>query len=150
MCSVQLAGGALAQQRPYGLLKSQDAVHVSAPFCVRGARSLCAPCCPSPYLQVEFADVLVLNKCDLVAPDTVKQLEVLLRKLNTTAKVCISWLACSVRYLRYREGNGRDGKDREGRASSEWVARKAGGAWDAVAGCGQLAGSALASGHSST
>lgn len=37
--------------------------------------------------QVEFANLLVLNKTDLVTPEQADQLELLLRKLNTTAKV---------------------------------------------------------------
>ena len=40
-----------------------------------------------PSLQVEFADLLVLNKCDLVPAEQLGELEVLLRKLNATAKV---------------------------------------------------------------
>lgn len=49
--------------------------------------SLCS--CP-PHLippQVEFADVLVLNKVDLITPDQASQLEALLHKLNRHAKV---------------------------------------------------------------
>ena len=37
--------------------------------------------------QVEFADVLVLNKCDLAEPERVEQLESLLRKLNPEAVI---------------------------------------------------------------
>lgn len=37
--------------------------------------------------QVEFADVLVLNKCDLVKPAQLDRLEGVLRKLNPRAKV---------------------------------------------------------------
>ncbi len=37
--------------------------------------------------QVEFADVLVLNKCDLVKPKEVARLEDVLRKLNPRAKL---------------------------------------------------------------
>ncbi|TKC19580.1 GTP-binding protein [Robertmurraya kyonggiensis] len=36
--------------------------------------------------QIEFCDVLILNKCDLLEEDELKQLEVLLRKLQPTAK----------------------------------------------------------------
>jgi G3E family GTPase len=43
---------------------------------------------PSQHcLQVEFADVLVLNKLDLVTPEQADQLEALLSKLNRGAKV---------------------------------------------------------------
>ena len=38
-------------------------------------------------LQVEFANVLVLNKVDLVEEPQVRQLELLLHRLNPTAKV---------------------------------------------------------------
>jgi len=37
--------------------------------------------------QVEFADVLVLNKCDLVAPEELQRLERVLRKLNPRARL---------------------------------------------------------------
>ena len=37
--------------------------------------------------QVEFCDVLVLNKCDLVPPDELGQLETMLRKLQPEAKL---------------------------------------------------------------
>ena len=46
------------------------------------------PTRPSPSLsQVEFADVLVLNKADLVPPDALAALEALLRRLNPAADV---------------------------------------------------------------
>src|SRR5690606_11893211 len=37
--------------------------------------------------QVEFADVLVLNKCDLISPQAVEQLEKLLCHLNPNAHI---------------------------------------------------------------
>ncbi|WP_343744518.1 GTP-binding protein [Chitinophaga sp.] len=37
--------------------------------------------------QVEFANVIVLNKCDLVTPDQLGNLKALLRKLNATAVI---------------------------------------------------------------
>jgi G3E family GTPase len=37
--------------------------------------------------QVEFADVLVLNKCDLVTPEVLAAVEATLRKLNPTARI---------------------------------------------------------------
>ncbi|GIL93853.1 hypothetical protein Vretimale_216 [Volvox reticuliferus] len=37
--------------------------------------------------QVEFANMIVMNKTDLVSRDQADQLEVLLRKLNSTAKI---------------------------------------------------------------
>ncbi len=37
--------------------------------------------------QVEFADVLILNKTDLVPPDALNQLEAILRKLNPSARL---------------------------------------------------------------
>ena len=39
------------------------------------------------FLQVEFANLLVLNKVDLVTPRQADQLEALLNKLNPKAKV---------------------------------------------------------------
>lgn len=36
--------------------------------------------------QVEFADVVIINKCDLLAPHRVNELEALLRKLNPDAE----------------------------------------------------------------
>ena len=42
-------------------------------------------CCALP--QVEFANLLVLNKVDLVTPEQADQLEALLHRLNVTAKV---------------------------------------------------------------
>eukprot|EP00798_Chlamydomonas_sp_ICE-L_P030363 gene30363-35368_t len=45
--------------------------------------------------QVELANVLVLNKTDLVSPDKVEQLKLLLRKLNTSAKI-IESVNCEV------------------------------------------------------
>ncbi len=41
-------------------------------------------------VKVEFANVLVLNKTDLVSAEQLEQLKALLRKLNTTAKVRMS------------------------------------------------------------
>ncbi len=40
-----------------------------------------------PGVQVEFADLLVLNKTDLVTMEEAMQLEALLRKLNSRAKI---------------------------------------------------------------
>jgi len=37
--------------------------------------------------QIEFCDVLILNKCDLVAPDDLDELEAVLRKLQPRAKL---------------------------------------------------------------
>jgi G3E family GTPase len=37
--------------------------------------------------QVEFADVLIINKADLVTPKALRQLELVLEKLNPTARV---------------------------------------------------------------
>jgi len=37
--------------------------------------------------QVEFADVLVLNKCDLASPEEIGEVEAFLHQLNPTAKV---------------------------------------------------------------
>jgi len=37
--------------------------------------------------QVEFADVIVLNKCDLVTPERLGNLKAVLRKLNAQAKI---------------------------------------------------------------
>jgi len=37
--------------------------------------------------QIEFCDVLILNKCDLVAPDELAQLESVLRKLQPQARL---------------------------------------------------------------
>jgi G3E family GTPase len=37
--------------------------------------------------QVEFADVLVINKCDLAEPEKIDQLESLLQELNPTAEI---------------------------------------------------------------
>lgn len=37
--------------------------------------------------QVEFANVIVLNKCDLVTPEKLGSLKAVLRKLNATAKI---------------------------------------------------------------
>ena len=37
--------------------------------------------------QIEFADLLVLNKVDLVTPVETSKIEVLLRKLNSGAKI---------------------------------------------------------------
>jgi G3E family GTPase len=37
--------------------------------------------------QVEFADVIVVNKTDLVEPDDLERLEMLIRQLNTEAKI---------------------------------------------------------------
>ena len=44
------------------------------------------PRCCALY-QVEFANLLVLNKVDLVTPEQADQLEALLHRLNVTAKV---------------------------------------------------------------
>lgn len=43
--------------------------------------------CPAHAPQVEFANVLVLNKADLVTAQQAAQLEALLHKLNPSAKV---------------------------------------------------------------
>ena len=50
---------------------------------------MCGPhnFCSFPF-QVEFANLLVLNKVDLVTPEQANQLEALLKKLNVKAKVC--------------------------------------------------------------
>jgi G3E family GTPase len=37
--------------------------------------------------QIEFADVIIINKVDLVKPETVQELEAVLRKLNPEAKI---------------------------------------------------------------
>ncbi|GAF17408.1 LOW QUALITY PROTEIN: metal chaperone [Bacillus sp. JCM 19046] len=37
--------------------------------------------------QIEFCDVLILNKCDLVQPNQLEQLESVLRKLQPTARI---------------------------------------------------------------
>lgn len=42
---------------------------------------------PPPPLQVEFADVIVLNKTDLVSNEQQQQLQALLRKLNPSAHI---------------------------------------------------------------
>ena len=36
--------------------------------------------------QVEYADVAVINKCDLVPPEKVEELQAFLRRLNPTAR----------------------------------------------------------------
>lgn len=47
-----------------------------------------ASCDPnSAAMQVEFADLLILNKVDLVTAQQAEQLEALLHKLNKKAKV---------------------------------------------------------------
>ena len=45
------------------------------------------------HTQVEFANLLVLNKVDLVTPEQADQLEALLRKLNVKAKVTTTLVA---------------------------------------------------------
>src|SRR5262245_27023849 len=42
---------------------------------------------PEPAAQVAFADVILLNKVDLVSPDQVERLEGRLRKMNTLATI---------------------------------------------------------------
>jgi len=44
--------------------------------------------CCTTTLQVEYANVLVMNKGDLVSEAQAQQLELVLRKLNPSAQVC--------------------------------------------------------------
>eukprot|EP00967_Tisochrysis_lutea_P118078 scaffold191470_cov19-Tisochrysis_lutea.AAC.2 len=54
----------------------------------RQARPLAAPVL---MLQVEYADVLVINKVDTVSGAQARQLELILRKLNRSAEVSTSF-----------------------------------------------------------
>jgi G3E family GTPase len=58
-------------------------------------------------VQVEYANVIIINKCDTVSQQTVQQLELLLQMLSPSAKVCLChghlgnqpWLIAKVDYL---------------------------------------------------
>ena len=52
--------------------------------------------------QVEFANILVLNKCDLVSAEMLKRLHKVLRALNTDAKIIESvYSKIGLNYIKY-------------------------------------------------